>query len=110
MEERKVYYASGLAPRYLQKWHQPGLRVVGVFISSKAAASKLGVQKQTWQLAVQGYNRSCQHTWGQRPSAVSGGLSKGEGLYSSLILSPALISLWVSLSFPPLLHHNREVI
>jgi hypothetical protein len=29
------------------------------------------VQKQTWQLAVQGYNISCQHSCGWRPSKVS---------------------------------------
>jgi hypothetical protein len=100
---KEVYYASGPAPEYLQKGTGPKLRVV-VFISRKAAASKQGVQKQTWQLAVQGYNISCQHSCGRRPSAVSGGIAacrgpnKGEGLYSSLILSLTLIFLRVSLS------------
>jgi hypothetical protein len=112
LEERKVYYASGPAPGYLQNGAGPKLRVVEVFILRKAAASKQGVQKQTWQLAVQGYNISCQHSCGQRPSAVFSkiagcrGPGKGEGLYSSLILSTALIFLWVSISFPPLIHHN----
>jgi hypothetical protein len=42
----------------------------GGFILRKAAASKQGVQKQTWQLAVQGYNRSGQLSCGRRPSTV----------------------------------------
>jgi hypothetical protein len=52
LEERKVYYASGPAPVYLQNGTGPELRVVEVFILRKAAASKQGVQKQTWQLAA----------------------------------------------------------
>jgi hypothetical protein len=64
-------------------------------MSRKAAASKQGVWKQTWQLAFQGYNISCQHTCGGRLSAVSSGIAgcrgpdKGDGLYPSLILSPS---------------------
>jgi hypothetical protein len=42
------------APGYLQNGAGPKLRVVEVFILRKAAASKQGVQKQTWQVAVQG--------------------------------------------------------
>jgi hypothetical protein len=41
------------APGYLQNGAGPELRVAEVFILRKAAASKKGVQKQTWQLAVQ---------------------------------------------------------
>jgi hypothetical protein len=47
---KEVYYTSRPAPGYLQNGAGPGLRVVMVFISRKAAASKQGVQKQTWQL------------------------------------------------------------
>jgi hypothetical protein len=47
---KEVYYTSRPAPGYLQNGAGPGLRVVRVFISRKAAASKQGVQKQTWQL------------------------------------------------------------
>jgi hypothetical protein len=71
LEERKVYYASGPAPGYLQNGTGPKFREVEVFILRKAAASKQGVQKQTWQLAVQGYNISCQHSCGRSPSIVS---------------------------------------
>jgi hypothetical protein len=55
------------------------------FILRKAEASKQGVQRQKWQLAVQGYNLSCQHSCGGRPSTVSskkldaGALAKGKG-------------------------------
>jgi hypothetical protein len=79
------------APGYLQNGTGPELRMVGVFISRKAAASKQRVQKQTWQLAVQGYNISCQHSCGRRPSAVSNqragcsGLDRGRAL---LIFDP----------------------
>jgi hypothetical protein len=86
LEERKVYYDSQAAPGYLQNGTGPGLRVVEVFILRKAAASKQGVQKQTWQLAVQGYNTACQHSCGRRPSALSdeiavdaGAPAKGKG-------------------------------
>jgi hypothetical protein len=51
LEERKIYYANGPAPGYLQNEAGPELRVVEVFILRKAAASKQGVQKQTWPLA-----------------------------------------------------------
>jgi hypothetical protein len=71
LEERKVYYASGPAPGYLQNGAGPELGVVEVFILRKAAASKQGVPTQTWQLAVQGYSISCQHSCGRRPSIVS---------------------------------------
>jgi hypothetical protein len=57
--KKEVYYASRPAPGYLQNGAGPELRVVGDFISKKAAASKQGVQKQTWQLAFQGYSISC---------------------------------------------------
>jgi hypothetical protein len=60
LEERKIYYDSRPAPGYLQNGAAFKLKVIEVFILRKAAASKQGVQKQTWQLAVQGYNRSCQ--------------------------------------------------
>jgi hypothetical protein len=46
-----INYTSRPAPGYLQ--NDPELKVVGVFISRKAAASKQGVQKQTRQLALQ---------------------------------------------------------
>jgi hypothetical protein len=72
LEERKVYHDSQPAPGYLQNGAGPELRVVEVFILRKAAAaSKQGVQKETWHLPVQGYNISCQHSCGGRPSAVS---------------------------------------
>jgi hypothetical protein len=85
LEERKVYYDRRLAPGYLQNGTGPKLRVAEVFILRKAAASKQGVQKQTWRLAVQDYNISCQHSCGQRPSTVSskiagcGAPAKGKG-------------------------------
>jgi hypothetical protein len=49
---KEVYHASRPAPGYLQNGAGLELRVVGVFISRKVAASKQGVQKQTWQVAV----------------------------------------------------------
>jgi hypothetical protein len=61
LEERKIYYASRPAPGHLQNGAASKLGVIEVFILRKTAANKQGVQKQTWQLAVQGYNRSCQH-------------------------------------------------
>jgi hypothetical protein len=42
------------APGYLQNGAGHKLRVVEIFILRKAAARKQGVQKQTWQVAVQG--------------------------------------------------------
>jgi hypothetical protein len=51
LEERKVYYASRLAPGYLQNGASPELRG---FYS----------KKQTWQLAFQGKNILCQCTYG----------------------------------------------
>jgi hypothetical protein len=62
---KEVYYAGGPAHGYLQNGASPELRVLEVFILRKVAASKQGVQKQMWQLAVQGYNIACQHTCGQ---------------------------------------------
>jgi hypothetical protein len=81
LEERKVYYTIRPAPGYLQNGSGPKLRVVEVFILKKEAASKQGVQKQTWQLAVQGYNISCQHSCGRRPSTVSNEIAgcRGQG-------------------------------
>jgi hypothetical protein len=82
---KKVYYSSQPAPGYLQNGAGPKLRVAEVFTLRKAAASKQGVQKQAWQLAVQGYTISCQLSCGQRPSTVSskiagcGAPAKGKG-------------------------------
>jgi hypothetical protein len=103
LEERKVYYASRPAPEYLQNGAGPELRVGEVFILRKAAASKQGVQKQTWQLAVQGYNISCQHTCGRGASIGSNQIPgwpwlRGRALLIFDPFLPALISLWVSLS------------
>jgi hypothetical protein len=99
MEERKVYYTSRPAPGYLQNSTGPKIRVVEVFILRKVAASKQGVQKQTWQLAVQGYNISFQRSCGKRSSTVSNeiagcrGSSYETGFYSSLVLFQVLIFL-----------------
>jgi hypothetical protein len=79
LEGRKVYYASRPAPGYLQNGAGPKVRVTEVFILRKAAASKQGVQKQTWQLALQGYNISCQHSCRQRPSTVSNEIAGSRG-------------------------------
>jgi hypothetical protein len=79
LEERKVYYISRSAPGYLQNGTGLELRVVEVFILRKAAASKQGVQKQTWQLVVQGYSISCQYSCGQRPYSVSNEISGCRG-------------------------------
>jgi hypothetical protein len=72
-----MYHASTcISP----KWCRPQLRVVEGFILRKSAASKQGVQKQTWQLAVQGYNISCQHSCGQRLSTISNWIAGSRAL------------------------------
>jgi hypothetical protein len=75
--------------------------VVEVFILRKAAAIKQGVQKQTWQLAVEGYAISCQLSCGGRPSTapkeIAGCRDPGLG-EEFLILFPTLIFFWASLS------------
>jgi hypothetical protein len=58
LEERKVYYVSGTAPGYLQNGAGPEFRLAVVFILRTAAASKQGVQNQTWQFKVTIYHVS----------------------------------------------------
>jgi hypothetical protein len=67
LEERKIYFTSGPAIWDISKMAQA--LSSGWLSSEKNRASKQRVQKQTWQLAVHGYNISCQHSCGQRPSS-----------------------------------------